>query len=520
MPSCSGTALAEKGRPLEMMIAVTASLFCAAAIVVVRDFPRAYQGALIGAFLGAACLVFIRRKRIWLVVAWILLRPLSIEKIFSFGKPLLPYFLPPTLVISVSDVVLFMLFMWVISDWIIRNRKSWFWPAAATPLMLLAVWTALNFLIQGHSADSLLAVMQIFKMFVFIMILCCCIRTKEEIKMVLLAVGAAIAIQSVIVITSYIIGRPITFASAVAGDLMTFEGSDGAQSHSRATGTVGHVNQQAAFHVFFTMPLMAFLAVKNRLLKLSACGVIILSLVALVLTFSRTAWLSTLVAFCAAFLFAYRKKLIGNRFWVMLFFGVCAGLTAMAFYYRPIIDRIVKGDEGATPFRMRMMDLSLDLSGAQPVLGVGPNNFSRATLDMFPPSRSETLWQGRTDKVRFRNYGRMEYNEITDTRSNKTVVIPIAVHNKYLLVLAELGLVGLFLFVWFQWRVYRHILVLLKSEDRMVLLTGIGLMGAFFATQVFMSLDLYADDKPMEILMFVPILAISAHRIFRHRVPQ
>jgi hypothetical protein len=40
-------------------------------------------------------------------------------------------------------------------------------------------------------------------------------------------------------------------------------------------------------------------------------------------------------------------------------------------------------------------------------------------------------------------------------------------------------------------------------------------MGAFFASQSYMNLDLFADDKSMAILLIIPVLAVSLSRIVR-----
>lgn len=69
------------------------------------------------------------------------------------------------------------------------------------------------------------------------------------------------------------------------------------------------------------------------------------------------------------------------------------------------------------------------------------------------------------------------------------------------------------LFVWFQWRVFRHALRAARAHDRVLLWAGLGIFGAFFATQVYMMLDLFSDDKTMELLLIVPVLAIIADRL-------
>jgi hypothetical protein len=78
-----------------------------------------------------------------------------------------------------------------------------------------------------------------------------------------------------------------------------------------------------------------------------------------------------------------------------------------------------------------------------------------------------------------------------------------------------LGTIGLFLFLWFQWRIFQHIRIALKAKDKFLFWSALGIMGAFFASQSYMNLDLFAGDKSMAILLIIPVLAVSLSRIVR-----
>jgi O-antigen ligase len=86
-------------------------------------------------------------------------------------------------------------------------------------------------------------------------------------------------------------------------------------------------------------------------------------------------------------------------------------------------------------------------------------------------------------------------------------------HNKYLLIAAELGLVGLGLFLWFQWRLLRAVLRGLQTRDALLWWVGVALIGAFAATLNEFMLELFYDDKTVLMPMFINALMICFSRI-------
>ena len=500
---------ADGSRRVELTLTLGAGLCCALAIVLAQDLRLGFQVALVAGFLGVAGLVVIPNRRLALVLVWILVHPLSIEKVFVLGEGLLPDFFGPTLVVSASDLALVLLTILLVLEQVFTaDRSSLRWPAAATPWAALLSWTTVVAFWRSPNLAGFLSVGQGLKMLLFIIVLSSAVRTRRELLLVLAAMAASVAVQDVLVNLAHYTHQVFTFSGKLSVDLMGFSGG-GDQTYARATGTVGHVNQTASFLTFFTLPLFGLLAVKNRWARGAVRLVFLMTVLAVIYTYSRTAWVSLALALGVLLTLAFRKRLLDRRSWIAAFPVAMVLLVLAAAYGGSILDRLVSGDEGATDSRKRSMLLAMDLTRPNPIGGVGPGNFAAAALDRYPPERLVTKWVEAGEDVSWMagEYGRIEVSEVRLADGTRKA-FPLPVHNKFLLILTEQGLVGLALFLWFQWRIFCHARRALHACDRIIVWTGLGVMAAFWATQSYMNLDLFADGKTMEILFIVPVMAV------------
>jgi len=498
-----------------LIVPVCLSILCGLGIVFAFELRLAFQIALAAGFIGTAVFFICPNKRILLVVAWILLHPLSLEKIFTVGQPLLPGFLPPYVILSGSDIALYALLIALLLEAAYTGKKAWFWSTALTPLAILTIWAIIVFFVRGASLISALATFHTLKMLLFVLILSSAIRTREEFILTIIAIALAVGIQDIMVGLAHATGKIVFATPKLNISLLTFSGSEGEQ-YIRATGTLGHVNQQASFLTFFVLPLFGLLSVKNKIWKAFGIAIISSALVAVILTFSRSAWVSYALAIFAILVYIAVTLPFSKKQWVAFSVTVIVFISVLLVYQRPIMNRIIYGDEGATDSRKRAMNLALDLIAANPLLGAGPGNLPRASLQMYPPSRLDVVWLKPDDPNQdwMYRYGRLEVAPV-ETADNQVYGIPVTVHNKYMIVLSELGIIGLFLFLWFQWRIFQHIRIALKAKDKFLFWSALGIMGAFFASQSYMNLDLFAGDKSMAILLIIPVLAVSLSRIVR-----
>lgn len=350
------------------------------------------------------------------------------------------------------------------------------------------------------------------KMLLFMVIMVSSVRTPGELKLLLYCICVSVLLQVVIVNLSAVSGSVIKISSKLSGQLMAFSGSN-EQTYLRATGTVGHVNQEAGFLTFFGIPLLALLFSPGRFWKTAGLITIAGAVVAVGLTFSRSAWLSLTIGITAVLVTAFVTGALRFRHWIYAVPFLLIGTALLPVIGKPALDRLVFGDEGATSSRTRSLLLAKDLFIIHPVTGVGAGNFSRAALTFFPPEKRTVTWLKPKDtaRVNWIYSGRLETTRVTI--AGRQYDIPLPVHNKYMLVMTELGVVGLILFLWFQYRIFVHIKTSLKCGDKMIKWLAMGMAGAFFASQCYMNLDLFTDDKTMQILLIIPVLAMITDHI-------
>jgi len=496
-------------------LALPVALLAAVLLAVSEGWPMAHRIALLAAGPGVLFLVIAPNIRLTLAGVWIFLHPLSLERVFPVGQPFWPGFLPPLLVISASDVALVLLLAVLLLERLSPGNRQPNPPAALIPLLLLAVWGMFLTFSGINGAAGTLATLQGFKMVLFVAALSLSIRNKQEFQFILVCMGVAVALQVVFIQASVFSSSSFSFSTKADGELLPFTGSEG-ESVARATGTVGHTNEEAAFLTFFAFPLAALLWVRNFAWRWAAALVLGAASVCLVQTYSRSAWLSVGLGLAVMAWVAIRRHRMSRFLFVLSVPVLCFFLLVGLFYGQKVYERLVYGDEGATSFRKRAIGLAMNMASIEPVIGVGPGGYARAALTAFPPDQRLTRWIGSSpvqiDPVL--DYGRMEVTPITG-KDDKVYLLPLLVHNKLLLVLVEQGAVGLALFLAFLLMVLRQVLRELKSGDPWTARAAMALAGAFFASLSYMQLDLFVNDKSLQLLLTVPALILALGRTDR-----
>lgn len=495
----------------EALIALLLALGLGGLVIVLGDMSIKTAGIAVAGLLGLGIFTILPDKRITLVCGWVLALPLSLEKVIPVFTEWRDKFMPPSLVISGADIMFFFLLCYLLFENLILRRKTFFWPKVATSFALLACWAAVLFLFMDKPAPAKIQMLHWAKMVVFLAVLPSCIRTRKEVMMILAAVLLAVAVQVGVTGKTYVSGKKVGFSEKVTSEeLMRF--SDGGSSqHFRVSGTVGHVNQQAMFNTFFTLPLVGLLAVRNRAVRAVVFCVICGSLVGLILTYSRTGWIACTLASMVILFVAIRSRKVGREIWVFLGGSAIVGAVLFACFGHAIMDRILKGDEGASSSRLRMASLALENAATNPLCGVGPGNFIEAKL-----KRTNINWipSGWLDSNKSYSPSIVDGLELYEVEiEDKWYYFPGTVHNKFLLTVAELGVVGLLIFLWFNWQVFCISIRCMRTRDPFLWWTSLGLLAFFCALQVFFMLELFYDDKTVLMFLFPITLMVALERI-------
>jgi O-antigen ligase len=285
------------------------------------------------------------------------------------------------------------------------------------------------------------------------------VRTREDVLFVLRFLFLGLILESLLMMYLGASGQEsFKFAGMKAriNDQDPYS-SPSALGLARVGGTVGSPNGCAGYITMLLAPALSVLFSKYRQsLKLLAVLAFFMGGFALVLTFSRGGWLASFISVTLLLGFAARKIRIPR--WI-LFSAVAAILIAGIAFKGAISDRLTNSDRGAAESRIPLMHTALEMIADNPILGVGVNNYP----------------------VRMQEYATPDVKWL------------YAVHNKYLLDWAEMGIGGLVALVWFLIVVVRRGFQSWKAADPYLSPIAVGLTAAMIGTMLHMMFELYRD---------------------------
>lgn len=297
-----------------------------------------------------------------------------------------------------------------------------FYTPIASPAIAIIVWALISTFLQAYNVNYGLK-----GVFFFIMNLAmfyCIIntvKTPEDVEYILKWYLVGLLFQSSVAALQF---TDIIFKVPIIGEERAGE------MYWRKGGTFIHPNQCGMYHMIM-MPLalrMAMGAVMQKnWKKVSFYGFIFAAgMLGIFSTFNRGSWLG--LAFGIMVMFGYNlfrsksKKL--KR--VLLGMSVAGAVVVAVFFFKygdTLTERLFKSDvEGIKEGRYELQDASYDIIKANPIFGVAPWNY----------------------------------------QFHMTTVI--FVHNLYLLITAENGIVGLLFFLWFLVMYLRETLRGMKSK--------------------------------------------------------
>lgn len=252
----------------------------------------------------------------------------------------------------------------------------------------------------------------------------------------------------------------------------------------RYGGTIGSPNAAGSFFAVILVLCLAVALTADRgwtkRIGIAAGPVV---LVALVLTKSRGGWTGAAVgcALVLAVTVARGRVDIGR---VVL--GALAALFLVPLVAPSIVSRLTQEDAGAYAGRGPLIEMTADVIASEPLIGVGPNNLG--------PVLSEHEF----------------------VRTDRTWVY--VVHNKYLLVWSEAGIVALAVFVWFLLASLHRARIASRSEQGQRQEVALGCGAAIVALAVHMNVEPFNTRPQLQTLVLLAALvAGAAHGVSQRR---
>lgn len=356
------------------------------------------------------------------------------------------------------DLPLILLYLlWITEIVISKTAKVRFSKSDLCMLGLIGI----SFLSMVNAVEIRLCLYEIFRLIIMYLIffyLANTVTTKHDLKFIFVPLLIGLFFEAVLGIIQFWRGN--LFGMSLIGEAQEMETFAGI---SRVGGTLGHPNALARY-LAFLIPLtisLQFAPIKRRYKIL--CALIFLpSITALIMTLSRAGWTGFIISIVIIFLLNLKTRLFSLPRAVSIATIGIVLLTIIIIAFRGfIITRVYSDDSGSAASRIPLMKVAINMIKTHPFLGIGINNFTKV----------------------MENYD--------NTPEGITRGITSVVHNSYLFIASEIGVAGLFLFLFVLVQLYKKVLEILRSNDRFIIFLTVGISAGFisFLTQLFVVPD-------------------------------
>jgi O-antigen ligase len=303
------------------------------------------------------------------------------------------------------------------------------------------------------------------------------VRTREDVRFVVAALAACLLLESIITLA-----LPLTGSHKLIG-IKTYAqaGSGGDSGGSRFGGTIGGPNTAGSFFALLIVPALAIAASRvSRRARRIAIAAIPLATIALILTQSRGAWVAMAVSFVFFTVVSAKRGWISPR--VPIAFAVVLTLVVLPFS-GTLAARVNGNDQGAARSRIPLMRIASNVISDHPLLGVGVNNVG-IVFPKYAGPQFDRYWI-------------------------------YTVHNKYLLVWAEAGIVALGAFVWFLLATIRRGWRLWRRQDPLLSPLALGLTAGIIGQMVSMTVEIAQSRPEVQQLWLLAALLVAMENVRR-----
>ncbi|HNT76574.1 MAG TPA: O-antigen ligase family protein [Anaerolineae bacterium] len=462
---------------IEVGLPILVGLVLGVLVVLIRDLPTKWIGALVMGIVGIVFVLLIGDiKKIVLssvVVDTVLEFDVAIQNRGNHAGGPTGY--------TVSLLTLLLIVGYVV--WIAERKKSGIYWLKSTALPL-AFFILMNVVSIVRAEDvpfslySIFGLVQVFLMYVYVINH---VKTWDDLRLIFTTWIVCLLLESVFMAFLYVTGIRVEFAGISAGSYADTSGSVGG---SRVSGTFGSPNGAAIWLTPSIVIAMGgyLLYTRQKLwLRWVALAALGFGVVALILTFSRSGWLALLLGISIVALLNVWKG-IGRRQIATLGF---LGLIVVAAFSKPIITRLTGDDRGSVDSRRIGNEMAFNMIRDQPFTGVGANNFDVRKFDYLPP-------------------------ELVGVQRKYVYIV----HNHYWLIWAELGIGGLLVFLsMLATTAFHNVKALIRQRDAQVFMVAATLLGALGGYCSHMRSDVFATRAHVTLLWFMIALTAALVRL-------
>ena len=454
---------------------------------------------LVGSFIAAPLLLpplVLRNATVYGVALYLALLPIEgvrgiivskrfLDESYSWIKIVDTLGLPPGLNFDLrilpSDVVL----AFLIAGWAVRSRRktgSAFLPSLAYIALAYFGWAAMSAVLKApYFYLSAFELAQGVKYVVLYVYIANAVTSQRVLKGIIALLVACLLFEGAVTI--------LAFKSDVIQDSLALlrEGGtpdapsvfEAGEDGKRALGSFGRP-VTTALYLDLLMPLAVALAVLKPAGRWLLGAVLLVAGIALYLTYSRTGLVGLALGLGVFGWLACRQVLIRPRqLLVVGYLGLVVGV-GLGSMILPRLESFLASRPSALLGRFPLMEKAVAMTVDNPLLGVGPANSTAVKRQLKEGYDNESFYP---------------------------------VHNQYLVVAAETGVVGLLCYVTFFGGVCRQAARLAGSPDRHRAALGLGVTGGYVAVATMLFGDHLAGNAPNAMVWFCAGLVAAARRL-------
>ncbi|OPY67929.1 MAG: O-Antigen ligase [Syntrophorhabdaceae bacterium PtaU1.Bin034] len=291
------------------------------------------------------------------------------------------------------------------------------------------------------------------------------VETEKDLKTVVLFLILSLLFQSLFAITQYATGweMDVFRTGRMAEEIIPDE-----DMVARAVGTIGRPNSLAVYLVpllFLTLSMLFFSPWYRRLSFVA----VVAGSIALLLSGSRGGWIAFLFSFVILIVVMLRRRIITLRTVVGLW--ISGGLLVFAFLPY-VMERVsAEGSTVAALSRIPLLKVAWNMIVDHPLVGIGANTFMAQIHKYTTAFEFHYIWLG-------------------------------LVHNQYLLIFAETGIIGLVAFLWLFRSFFRESYLSSRLDNQLSQVIGLSTALAFLSMAVHMMFDIYSSPLALS-MMFI-----------------
>ncbi len=375
--------------------------------------------------------------------------------------------------ISVTTLALAVLYaLWLGDVLVVRRRgdRRGRFVRATLPLLAYVTLVVASILVAENRALAINQVVILVQMLFLYLYLLHAVRSWPDVKFVVSMLLLGLVVESAIMLALPLVGESFTVA---------FVNARLDEETGRVAGTMPSDNAAGAYlSVMIALAMGILVSSQRGLLRVGALAGLTLGGVAIILTGSRGGWIGLIVAAVILCVSAWRRGWLSPK--VPVTVGLGAVFLAVVFQ-TVLAERIFPENQSAALSRIPLMRLAGRVIADNPVLGVGANNFA---------VRAEDYWTNRT-----------VYEWL------------YVVHNEYLLIASENGLLALAMFILFLYLTIHYGFRASHGRDRLLAPIALGLTAGVIARVVHFLVDFFSYRGHVELLWVVAALVAVVYRI-------